>query len=182
MRGYLVGALVLVLIAGLMVLERSGWAVSANEGTNLTARATLQDGQGRTIGQARLKEGPHGVVIQLELENAPPGTRALHLHEVGRCEAPDFESAGDHFAPGGSEHGFLHEEGPHAGDLPNVHIPESGRLSIEIFASGVTLTAGPRSLLDGDGAALVLHEGADDYESDPGGEAGDRAACGVVQR
>jgi superoxide dismutase, Cu-Zn family len=182
MRGYLVGVLAPVLVAGTIVGERPASTASANEGPGLSARAVLQDGQGRTIGQARLQEGPHGVVIQLELEHAPPGTRALHLHEVGRCDAPDFESAGDHFAPGDREHGFLNEQGPHAGDLPNVHIPDSGRLSIEIFARGVTLAAGPRSLLDGDGTALVLHERADDYKSDPAGEAGDRVACGVVER
>lgn len=182
MRRYVVGALAVALVAGGFVSGSSGWWVSARVSNGLTARATLEDGEGRRIGRARLQEGPHGVVVQLELEHAPPGTRALHVHEMGRCEGPDFESAGGHFAPDGREHGFINEHGPHAGDLPNVHVPEGGRLSVDLFARGLTLAAGPRSLLDGDGTALVLHEGGDDYTSDPAGAAGDRVACGVIRR
>jgi Cu-Zn family superoxide dismutase len=72
-------------------------------------------------------------------------------------------------------------KGPHAGDLPNVHVPEDGKLEFEFLIDRVTLREGKSSLLDPDGAALVLHAGADDYKTDPSGGAGDRIACGVIR-
>jgi Cu-Zn family superoxide dismutase len=73
----------------------------------------------------------------------------------------------------------MNPEGPHAGDMPNLHVPESGKLSIEVLNPLVTLR-GDRALLDEDGSALVIHAGADDYVTDPAGNAGDRIACGVI--
>jgi Cu-Zn family superoxide dismutase len=72
--------------------------------------------------------------------------------------------------------------GPHAGDLPNIFVPADGKLSVEILEPNVTLAAGPRSLLDADGSAIVLHATADDYMTDPAGNAGGRIACGVVTK
>ena len=109
-----------------------------------------------------------------------PGTYGIHLHAVGKCDAP-FESAGPHFNPGNHKHGMMSGEG-HAGDMPNLHVPQSGELVVEVLNSAVTLAKGkPNSLLDNDGASLVIHAKADDYKSDPAGNAGDRVACGVIQ-
>ncbi len=66
--------------------------------------------------------------------------------------------------------------GPHAGDLPNIHVPEDGKLRIEMLHQWVSL----QGLLDDDGAAIVIHEGPDDYMTDPTGNAGARIACGVI--
>ena len=146
------------------------------------ARATLQDRDGRSVGSATLEQGPTGVLIKLELTAVTPGPHAFHLHEVGRCDRPSFESAGSHFAQPGEAHGLLAEERPHAGDLPNMHVPVDGRLSLEVFADDVTLEAGPGSLFDEDGSSLVVHADVDDYTTDPAGDAGDRIACGAVTR
>jgi Cu-Zn family superoxide dismutase len=73
----------------------------------------------------------------------------------------------------------MNPEGPHAGDMPNLHVPADGKLSIEVLNPTVTLSA-DSALLDEDGAALVIHAGSDDYKSDPAGNAGDRIACGVI--
>lgn len=73
-------------------------------------------------------------------------------------------------------------KGPHAGDLPNINVPASGQLSFEFMANGVMLDAGQKGLLDANGSALVLHAKPDDYRSAPSGAAGDRLACGVVQK
>ncbi len=146
------------------------------------ATAELKDREGQTIGQAKLTETPNGVLISLNLERAPAGERAFHIHQVGRCDPPTFESAGGHLNPTGAQHGFLQEKGPHAGDLPNVHVPKDGRLTVEKLARGVTLQAGKSSLLDADGSALVMHAKPDDYRTDPAGAAGDRIACGVIQK
>jgi Cu-Zn family superoxide dismutase len=149
----------------------------------MTATAVLKDASGATIGAATLTDTPAGVLVKLAFaQGAPAGTHAVHLHAAGRCDPPDFTSAGGHFNPTKASHGFLDAEGPHAGDLPNVHIPADGTVTVEFVASHATLRPSPTSLLDADGTALVMHEGADDYQTDPAGSAESRVACGVVQR
>jgi len=70
----------------------------------------------------------------------------------------------------------------HAGDMPNLHVPQSGELSVEIVNAAISLENGkPNSVFDNDGSALVVHAKADDYKTDPAGDAGDRIACGVIQ-
>jgi Cu-Zn family superoxide dismutase len=160
----------------------TGVAGAQAPGTSTMATATLTDARGGGVGEARLQQTPNGVLLMLDLRNATPGVHALHIHEVGKCDAPSFESAGGHFEPAGRAHGFLNPRGPHAGDLPNIHVPDAKRLSVEYLITSVTLDAGPRSLLDANGSALVIHAGKDDYTSDPAGEAGDRLACGPIVR
>jgi Cu-Zn family superoxide dismutase len=87
-----------------------------------------------------------------------------------------------HPLPGGEVGGFLNPRGPHAGDLPNIEVPATTQLSVEYVIADVTLDPGPRSLLDSNGSALVIHSGKDDYLSDPAGESGDRLACGAIAR
>lgn len=144
------------------------------------ARADLKGPAGEDLGTVQFTETPSGVLVHLQLRNVTPGTHAFHLHQTGRCEAPSFESAGGHFNPTNAEHGFKDASGPHAGDLPNVHVPPSGALEIEVLAGDVRLGEGENSLFDADGSAVVLHRGADDYMTDPAGDAGTRIACGVV--
>jgi Cu-Zn family superoxide dismutase len=146
-----------------------------------SARAELKDAGGKTVGEAILEQKGEDVRIVTTITGVPPGTHALHIHEVGKCETP-FESAGAHFNPTGKQHGKDNPQGPHAGDLPNIEVPASGRVKVEATARGVSLGAGKNGLLDADGSALVVHEGADDYKSDPAGNAGKRIACGVIRR
>jgi Cu-Zn family superoxide dismutase len=146
----------------------------------VTASATLIDGMRRAVGEARLEEARNGVLLRLDLTNATPGVHALHLHQDGTCEPPAFTSAGGHFAPDRKSHGFLNVDGPHAGDLPNIHVPSTLMLTLEYLIPGVTLRAGPRTLLDGNGTALVMHAGPDDYLTEPGGDAEARLACGRI--
>jgi Cu-Zn family superoxide dismutase len=145
------------------------------------AQASLKNAQGETVGQATLTETPHGVLIKTTLTGVPPGVHAFHIHAVGQCEPP-FTTAGGHFNPTSKEHGIENPRGMHAGDMPNVTVPADGQLTFEQLAGQVTLGEGPNSLFDDDGSALVLHAGADDYRSDPAGNAGGRLACGVVTR
>lgn len=146
-----------------------------------TASAPLKDAQGKEVGSANLTQTPRGVLINLSVKGLPPGEHAFHVHAVGKCEPP-FTSAGGHFNPDSKKHGLMAAEGAHAGDMPNLHIPQSGDLAIEVLNAAVTLDKGqPNSLFDTDGSALVIHAGTDDYKSDPAGDAGGRIACGVVQ-
>ncbi len=145
-----------------------------------TAKSTLKDGTGKEIGQAALVQTPHGVLVKLTLKGAVPGEHAFHVHAVGKCEPP-FTSAGGHFNPATKKHGLEAAEGSHAGDMPNLHIPASGELVVEIANPMISLAKGqPNSVFDADGSALVIHAGADDDKSDPTGNAGDRIACGVI--
>ncbi|MFO7260482.1 MAG: superoxide dismutase family protein [bacterium] len=156
----------------------------ADETAQHVARAQLVDAEGNVVATATLREtAGHGVLIRLEAERLPAGEHAFHIHQTGRCEPPGFESAGGHYAPRGRQHGFLVPAGPHAGDLPNIHVPADGRLVIEVVAPDVTLRPGaPNTLFDEDGSALVIHAGRDDYTSQPAGDAGGRIACGVIRR
>lgn len=166
-------------IAALAVALAVGGCAQPSAGRD-DIEVKLQDREGRSVGTARLRDTSHGVLVHAELSGIPPGDHAFHIHETGKCEAP-FTSAGGHVHKAGTKHGFANPEGFHAGDLPNVHVPESGRATVEAFATGVRLTEGDTPLIDADGSALILHASADDYHTDPAGSAGDRIACGVIK-
>lgn len=143
------------------------------------ATAVLKDADGKEVGKVTLLAVPTGVLLDAELTALPPGDHAFHIHAVGKCEAPDFKSAGGHFNPEEDKHGLMSRSGPHAGDMPNIHVPESGKLRIEVLNQMVHLDQG---LLDDDGSAIDIHEGTDDYKTDPAGDAGNRIACGVIEK
>jgi superoxide dismutase, Cu-Zn family len=146
------------------------------------ANAQLKDGSGKAMGDVDLVQTPAGVLIKLQLKGIAPGEHAFHVHAVGKCDAPSFESAGPHFNPTNHKHGMMAGEG-HAGDMPNLHVPQSGELSVEVFNPAISLDKGkPNSVFDNDGSSLVIHAKADDYKSDPAGNSGDRIACGVLQQ
>ena len=156
-------------------------AVAMPAGAAEMANAQLKDASGKAVGDVDLIQTEAGVLIKLQIKGLPAGEHAFHIHAVGKCEAP-FASAGGHFNPGNHHHGMMSGEG-HAGDMPNLHVPQNGDLSIEVVNSAVTLNQGkPNSLFDSDGSSLVIHAKADDYKSDPAGNAGDRIACGVIQQ
>jgi superoxide dismutase, Cu-Zn family len=167
----------LMLCGALLAMAVGVSAQSAGE----QAKATLKDAAGQTVGEATLTDTPHGVLLHVELTKAAPGIHAFHIHQTGKCEAP-FTSAGGHFNPASKQHGVENAMGMHAGDMPNIDVPASGALTFDVFDHDVTLKPGANSLLDADGSAIVIHAGADDYKSDPAGNAGARAICGIVTK
>lgn len=151
------------------------------------AAAVLRDRQGNVVGDALLSETPDGVRIQVDIDNfesavtgSEPSQHGFHIHEIGACEPPDFQSAGGHFNPTGVGHGLLDTDGPHAGDLPNLSLDPTGNADYEVTTKLITLSPGERSIFDQDGSAFVLHQQPDDYITDPAGDSGDRIACGVI--
>ena len=146
------------------------------------AVADLADASGRVIGRAVFLQERGKVRILVDLKAGPSGAKAVHIHEVGRCDAPTFESAGAHFNPAKTSHGLENPRGPHAGDLPNVTIDSSGRGHLEFTDSRVTLDKGATSLFGASGTSLVLHDAPDDLRTDPDGNSGVRVACGIIVR
>ena len=155
-------------------------AVAPSQGRAQDAAAELIDGKANPVGTAQLNQLEQGVQIVVAVSGLPAGKHALHIHETGECEPP-FESAGGHFNPTGAEHGWDNPAGPHAGDLPNIYVGE-GAVQVEYITDRVTLEDGETSLFDDDGSAIVIHEGQDDYLSEPAGDAGNRLACGVIEK
>ncbi len=144
-----------------------------------TARARLMNADGAVIGTATLSETDAGVQLELQASGLTPGVHGFHIHENGVCEPPEFQSAGGHFNPTGMEHGFDVPGGPHLGDLRNLEVPMDGAVKVSRTVAGATLGEGETSVLD---KAIVIHEKADDYKSQPSGDAGARVACGVIQK
>ncbi len=167
------GALALIVVAAIPVGAQTD-----------SARAVLHAPDGDEVGMAYLTEtNEDAVLVDVRLDGIASGAHALHIHETGSC-SPDFSAAGGHHAPGGESHGMLHGKGGHAGDLRNIHV-EDGRdgVRVEQVAFEISLDeSATGTLFDEDGSAIVIHEGPDDYRSQPSGDAGSRIACGVIER
>jgi superoxide dismutase, Cu-Zn family len=141
----------------------------------------LKDAQGKDVGNIIIWDQSPGVGLELHLHDLTPGEHAIHFHQVPKCEAPDFKSAGGHFNPDGKKHGFDNPDGHHAGDMKNFTVGADGKASLRLADNDVTLQDGPHSLLS-NGAAIVVHAKADDYKTDPSGNSGDRVACGAITK
>jgi superoxide dismutase, Cu-Zn family len=150
--------------------------------TETTARAELRNAGGEVVATATLNQVGSAVRILVEAQGLPPGVKGVHVHAVGKCNPPDFTSAGSHFNPQGKEHGALNPKGPHAGDLPNLDVGRDGRGRMESTTELITLGGGPHSVFDADGSAVVIHAAPDDFRTDPTGNSGARIACGVIVR
>ncbi len=147
---------------------------------SFSVTSDLVNPSGEVLGRAVVTQERDGVRIVADVNGLPAGDYAMHLHAIGRCEAPAFTSAGPHFNPDQKQHGRLNPMGEHAGDLPNLTVGADRRGRLEADRPGLMLRGGAAPLLDTDGAALVLHAAPDDYRSDPAGNAGTRIACAVL--
>jgi Cu-Zn family superoxide dismutase len=157
-------------------------SLTAAEKGPKSAKAELKNAQGQKVGNASFKQAMDGIEVSLKVFNLPPGTHAFHIHTVGKCDPPDFKTAGGHLNPQNMKHGSKNPSGPHAGDMPNITIGKNGKGKLMILNKRVTLTPGSNSLFHEGGTAIIIHEKADDEMTDPTGNAGNRIACGVIMK
>ena len=145
----------------------------------------MKNAQGQSVGAVKAspvsETTPMGVRFDFDLVNLPPGDHAVHIHAVGKCDAPGFTTAGGHFNPDHKQHGTDNPAGSHAGDLKNLTADSEGKATATLTATKVSHKGDKDSIYSAQGTALVIHAKADDYKSDPAGNAGDRIACGVIK-
>ena len=144
------------------------------------AWAELKNASGESVGSAVLQQEDGRVRIVVQASGLTPGRHGIHVHAVGRCEPPAFQSAGGHFNPLGKKHGLENPEGAHGGDLPELEANASGRTEYVAVTDRLTLGTGPTSIFDTDGSAIVIHEKPDDQRTDPSGNSGERVLCGQL--
>lgn len=144
-------------------------------------RAALSAPDGSPRGTVTAIQRHGAVSVSVRGVNLPPGVHGAHVHAVGRCDAPDFASAGPHWNPANRQHGRANPAGPHLGDAPNLIVGADGRASMEVEIPGAWVRRGTAPLLDADGAAFVIHANPDDDRTDPSGNSGARIACAVLR-
>ncbi|NJM92733.1 MAG: superoxide dismutase family protein [Rhodospirillaceae bacterium] len=159
-------------------------ATSADAGGSVDARpgrAVLKPTQGNTAaGELTLTSQGDGVHFTGRITGLRPASEhGIHVHERGDCSAPDASSAGEHFNPAAQQHGNPDSADHHAGDMYNIKADDQGTATVDTRAPGATLH--DMSATDIFGKAVVLHEKADDYQTQPAGDSGDRIACGLIQ-
>ncbi len=168
----------------LMLLAATGCSTTETARTvavSDVATANLVRADGSNVGVATLSDRSDGVWLSVAAVKLTPGTYGIHLHAVGKCDAPDFTTAGPHWNPAQKQHGFDNPMGTHAGDIRNLVVNAGGVGAIEVELEGA-LYEGPTGAMDADGIALVIHEKADDYATDPSGNSGKRVICGVFTK
>ena len=138
--------------------------------------APLINSAGRAIGTVVASQATEGVAFRIHATGLPPGVHGIHVHPIGRCDPPDFSTAGTHWNPTNKQHGLNNPNGPHAGDMPNVTVDANGAID----ATVVLPHANMAQLLDTDGSSVMIHANADDYVSQPAGNSGAKIACAVI--
>ncbi len=131
---------------------------------------------GQSLGTVSAWETAGAVSLRVQATGVPHGLHGVHVHAIGRCDAPEFTSAGSHWNPAARKHGLNNAQGPHAGDLPNISVAANGVVNEAVVVSGASLAG----LADRDGSSLVIHTTADDHVTDPSGNSGARIACAII--
>jgi len=172
MRAILCGACLLFALASAAKAQDSH-----SRSTSKPVTVEFKNADGQSVGTGTLSSTPKGVKITLDVKNLPPGEHSLHIHQVAKCDPPDFKTAGPHFNPGGAEHN--HDATP-AGDIPNFSliVGADGTARVSVIAPNVTLGDDDHSVFSGGGTAIVIHAVA----GGTGTAAPARIACGIISK
>lgn len=163
-------------------LAPDGWADAAGRFVSNTDAS---------VGFIVLAESPSGgVVMRVDLKGLSQGWHGIHLHQVADCSdyAAGFKASGGHIDPDDRAHGLFNTDGYERADMPNIYAGSDGRATVEIFNASVALfpseaasAADAHPLIDDDGFAVIIHENADDHETQPIGGAAARVACAAIR-
>jgi Cu-Zn family superoxide dismutase len=163
---------VTVLLAGLSVPASAQEAHSHVAGKAVVV--DIKNAQGETVGTAALTSVPEGVRIKLDIKNLPPGQHSMHIHQIAKCDPPDFKSAGPHFNAAGHS-----QDGTMSGDIPNFFliVSDDHTAHVTIVAPNVTMGADSHSVFSNGGTALVIHASEGGAPGSPA-----RIACGAITK
>jgi Cu-Zn family superoxide dismutase len=166
------------LMMGLMVGGTAMAQESQKHAAVKPVTVTFRNATGQSVGTATLSDAPHGVNIKLDITNLPPGEHSLHIHQVAKCDPPDFKTAGPHFDHVGGEHAEHDHGAMPAGDIPNfsLFVSKDGTAHAKVVAPNVTLGDDDHSVFSNGGTAIVIHAVA----GGTGDAAPARIACGVI--
>lgn len=166
-----------------MTLALGACHVSAKSHIGEKASSALINNQGEVIGQVEYVQGNNGVIVSIDAKDLPAGKHGMHFHAKGSCKDHEhFKEAKGHIIRGDKPHGYLHPDGPHEGNLPNLIVHEDGSARVELYSELVSIRdESAAALLDEDGSAIIIHTNPDDHLTQPIGGAGARIACGVVK-
>ena len=175
-----------MMLAGAWVIA-SAVGLAHAQGQGIKAQAEI-NGDGIT-GRAELVERRQGTGIVVDVtvtaSGLKPGLHGVHLHAIGKCEAP-FTSAGGHFDPGPASNTDPDANHPfHMGDIPNLQVGADGKGTLKAVTTRITLSTGPLSIFDDDGTAIIIHENEDKGvtgEPKSGVSGGPRVACGILTK
>ncbi len=147
--------------------------------------APLRDAAGQQVATVEFRKSPRSAVkVLVTGRGLAPGFHGIHVHDVGLCEAPSFMSAAGHLKNPGASHS------DHTGDFPSLYVKRDGTVSVRFETDRFDL----ESLRNGDGSAVIIHAGADNFGNIPAryapngpdqmtrdtGDTGARIACGPV--
>ena len=134
----------------------------------------IKNAQGETVGTAALTSVPEGVRIKLDIKNLPPGQHSMHIHQIAKCDPPDFKSAGPHFNAAGHA-----QDGTTSGDIPNFFliVSDDHTAHVTVVAPNVTMGADSHSVFSNGGTALVIHASEGGAPGSPA-----RIACGAITK
>lgn len=170
---------------GLLAAITAGCTTFGDVPTQRIGTASLSLLNGMPAGRVELISNGQNLSLAIAATGIPEGSHGFHFHQTGKCQTPNFTSAGGHLNPAGAEHGTMNPDGSHLGDLPNLEVGASRTITRNIDLTGNRPESRSTildNIFDGDGTAIMIHAGPDDYRTDPSGDAGSRIACGVLQR
>ena len=166
-----------LILVGCERMQDQVGVLSTPSATQAIATISPKSDSGVT-GTAIFTQNGDVITLTIEIQNATPGLHGVHIHEYGDCSSPDGKSAGGHWNPTDVAHGKWGEGEFHLGDIGNINVGEDGMGSIELATDLWEIGTGAD--IDVVGKSIIVHADADDFISQPSGNAGARIGCGVI--